>query len=350
LVLHWPDVVPYLLDAGVLGNGARGLRVVDASRRNRVFVVSGSGSTAFVVKQSRTDADPALAREASVLRDLAPRGLGSLVPAVVAYDPARRILVLETEAEARNLREQYARRRFSTALARACGRALARLHRLPADAAGARPAELDPAWPLSWHHPWLEQLSELSAAGIELLRLTQSSPDLCAALDGLRDSRRAETLIHGDARWDNWIALPAAASRARTRIVIADWELAGPGDPCMDLGAVLGDYLLAWLESIPVVDGRDPGRMLSHAQVPLARMRPSLRSFWTAYVEAGGEAMQQRAVRFAAVRLIQAAVEQTQDSSELRARMVLALQFAANLLKRPEEAADRVLGLPRAAT
>jgi aminoglycoside phosphotransferase (APT) family kinase protein len=344
LVLHRLDVVPYLLDAGVLGNGARGLRVVDASRRNHVFVVSGSGSTAYVVKQSRTDEDHALEREASVLRDLAP--LGSLVPAIVAYDRSRQILVLETEAGARNLREQYARRRFSTALARACGRALARLHRLPADAAGTRPAELDPAWPLSWHHPWLEQLSELSAAGIELLRLTQSSPDLCAALDDLRTSRRGETLIHGDARWDNWIALPAGASRARTRIVIADWELAGPGDPCMDLGAVLGDYLLAWLESIPVVDGRDPGRMLSHAQVPLARMRPSLRSFWTAYVEAGGAAPQQRAVRFAAVRLIQAAVEQTQDSSELRARMVLALQFAANLFRRPDAAADRILDLP----
>ena len=345
-MLSEPDVVPYLIETRLIGNGA-GLQVADTSRRNHVFVATGNGSTAFIVKQSRSSDDPAVAREASVLRTLAVvDGLDGLLPRVVAHDASRGILVLETESGGRNLREQFARRRFSVALARACGRALARLHRSPPGAAGARPPGLDPAWPLSWHRPWLETLSELSAAGVELLRMTQSSAALCAALDELRDSCRGETLIHGDVRWDNWIALPAAPSRGRSRIVVADWELAGPGDPCMDVGAVLGEYLLAWLESIPVADGRDPGRLLSHAQVPLDRLRPSLSTFWSAYGEAGGARSRSRAVRFAAVRLIQAAVEQTRDSSELRPRTVIVMQLAANLLERPGEAADRVLGLP----
>jgi aminoglycoside phosphotransferase (APT) family kinase protein len=348
-LLSQPEVATYLLDAGVLGNGSRrdGMRVVDASRRNHVFVATADGSPAYVVKQARSRDDPAVAREASVLGRLTRLdALRGLLPRLVTYDASRGILVLETEPGGRNLRDQFARRRFSTALARASGRALARLHRLPPDAAGARPHGLDPAWPLSWHRPWLETLSDLSAAGVELLRMTQSSAALCAAFDELRESCAATSLIHGDARWDNWIALPASASRGRTRIVVADWELAGPGDPCMDVGAVFGEYLLTWLDSIPVIDGRDPGRLLGHAQVPLDRVQPSLRAFWVAYREAGGVLPRDRAVRFAAVRILQAAVEQTQDSSELRPRTVIALQLAANVLARPGDAADRVLGLP----
>lgn len=345
-MLSQPDVVPYLNDTGVIRNGAKA-RVVDASRRNLVFVVTGSGPRAYVVKQSRAGDDPAVAREAAVLRSLESAGrLDDLLPRLVAHDTARGILVLATEPGGRNLREQFAGRRFSVALARACGRALARLHRVPPGAAGPRPPGLDPAWPLSWHRPWLESLSELSAAGVELLRMTQSSATLCAALDDLRDSSRAVSLIHGDLRWDNWIALPAPPSRGRSRIVVADWELAGPGEPSIDVGAVLGEYLLAWLESIPLADGRDPGRLLAHAQVPLERLRPSLAAFWTAYGEAGGARSRRRAVRFAAVRLLGAAVEQARDSSELRPRTVIVLQLAANLLERPDEAADRVLGLP----
>lgn len=345
-MLGQADVVPYLNDTGVIGNGATA-EVVDASRRNLVFVVTGSGSRAYVVKQARASDDPAVAREASVLRSLeSAGGVDDLIPQLVAHDTARGIIVLATEPGGRNLREQFARRRFSTALARACGRALARLHRLPPGAAGARPPGLDPAWPLSWHRPWLETLSELSAAGVELLRMTQSSGGLCSALDDLRDTSRAESLIHGDVRWDNWIALPAPPSRGRSRIVVADWELAGPGEPAMDVGAVLGEHLLAWLESIPLADGRDPGRLLARALVPLERLRPSLTAFWTAYRAAGGAQSRRRAVRFAAVRLLQAAVEQARDSSELRPRTVIVLQLAANLLERPDDAADRVLRLP----
>ena len=342
-MLSQPDVVPYLDDTGVIRNGAAA-QVVDASRRNLVFVVTGGGPRAYVVKQSRAVDDPAVAREAAVLRSLeAAGGLGDMLPRLVAHDAGRGILVLATEAGGRNLREQFARRRFSLALARACGRALARLHRLPPGPAGPRPPGLDPAWPLSWHRPWLESLSELSAAGVALLRMTQSSAAMCAALDDLRESWSADSLIHGDARWDNWIALPAPPSRGRSRIVVADWELAGPGEPAQDVGAVLGEYLLAWLESIPLADGREPGRLLAHAQVPLERLRPSLAAFWTAY---GGSPSRRRAVGFAAVRLIQAAVEQARDSSELRPRTVIVLQLAANLLERPDEAAVRVLGLP----
>jgi aminoglycoside phosphotransferase (APT) family kinase protein len=240
--------------------------------------------------------------------------------------------------------------RFSTVLARASGRALASLHRMPPAAVGARPGGLDPAWHLSWHRPWLRQFFELSFAGIELLRLVQGSDELCGVLDDLRGSWRAETLIHGDVRWDNWVAPPATASGRRTRVILLDWEVAGPGDPCLDIGAFLAEYLSAWVHSIPIVDSCDPGRMLRHARRPLDRMQPAIQAFWTAYCRtsnqhAHGTALA-RAVQFAAARLLQAAVEESAADSELRAHTVAALQLAVNIVQRPGDAAARLLGLP----
>jgi aminoglycoside phosphotransferase (APT) family kinase protein len=356
-LLSQSDVVHYLVDTGVITSSAVGggrPRVVDASRRNKVFMVTGEQSAAYVVKQPRISDDPAIAREAAVLRALrsldTPAGLRRLLPAVVAYDARQQVLVLATQTDARDLREHYARGRFSTALARASGRALALLHGLPPDVVGPRPAGLDPASLLSWHRPWLEHLFELSAAGVELLRLAQGSTALCEALDDLRDSWRPVSLVHGDVRWDNWIAVRTPGSRRRTRVVIADWELAGGGDPCLDVGSFLGEYLLAWLASIPVIDIGDPGRLLPHARYPMQRIQPSLRAFWIAYLMTTREHAEacrlRRAVRFAAVRLLQAAVEQARDTSELRAHTILTLQLAVNLLRRPTDAAERVLALP----
>jgi aminoglycoside phosphotransferase (APT) family kinase protein len=356
-VLSRSEVVWYLVDRGLIEQSSLvhgRLQVADASRRNLVFVLTGEQSPAYVVKQPRSRDDLGVERELAVLRAFgsvdAPGGLGRVLPVVVAYDARRQILVMKTEAGARDLREHYARGRFSIALARACGRALGLLHRLPPDAVGARPPGMNPAWPLSWHRPRVENLFELSAAGVRLLGLVQASKGLCEALDDLRESWRAKSVIHGDLRWENCIALPAPQSRGRARVVMVDWELAGPGDPCLDVGAVFAEYLASWVGSIPIVDSRDPGGTMRHAERPLSRMQPAIRQFWAAYLMACGEYPADgtllRAVRLAAARLLQAAVEQAEVEPELRAHTVCALQLGVNIVERPGEAAARLLGLP----
>jgi hypothetical protein len=52
-----------------------------------------------------------------------------------------------------------------------------------------------------------------------------------------------------------------------------------------------------------------------------------------------------RAVRFAAVRLLAAAFEESQRHTELQARANDALHLARNILRRPDEAAAHLLGL-----
>src|SRR5204863_8639508 len=189
------------------------------------------------------------------------------------------------------------------------------------------PAALDglapiphPSWAAPMHRPNLDTLRNLSAAAVELTRIVQRSDDLCAALDALLSDRPPASVIHGDVRWANCVALHGG-SRRWTRLQLIDWELCGAGDPAFDVGAFLGEYLRAWLQSIPIEDPRDPARLLAHARLPLRRMRPALQAFWTAYVlhrqraaELG--ALLQRSMRFAALRLLGAALEEAQAADE----------------------------------
>ena len=94
-------------------------------------------------------------------------------------------------------------------------------------------------------------------------------------------------MIHGDVRWGNCLALRGASSRW-TRLQLIDWELCGAGDPAFDVGAFLGEYLGAWLRSIPIANPRDAGRLRAHARLPLRRMRPALGAFWDAYARQSG--------------------------------------------------------------
>jgi aminoglycoside phosphotransferase (APT) family kinase protein len=159
-------------------------------------------------------------------------------------------------------------------------------------------------------------------------------------------------MIHGDARWENLIAVPGAGAGRSTRIKLVDWESGGTGDPAWDVGTVVGDYLSAWLLSIPVTASSPPEQLLELARLPLSSMQPSIHAFWTAYARAmelhGSSAVDAlvRAVRYAAARLVHTALEQTQSSSRLTGNVVLLLQLSHNILQRPEEATARLLGLP----
>lgn len=191
----------------------------------------------------------------------------------------------------------------------------------------------------------------MSAAAVELTAIIQSSDRLCAAMDALVESRSSESAIHGDVRWDNCLAMRQPQSDRWARLQLIDWEVAAAGDPGLDIGAFFGEYLRAWLKSIPITDARDPGRLLAHTALPLRRMRPALRAFWEVYVRhrccSGSEltGTLHRATRFAAAGLLTAALEEAQMLSELPASVLFLVPLSQNILARPDEASAHLLGL-----
>jgi aminoglycoside phosphotransferase (APT) family kinase protein len=357
-VLRAADVAGYLLERKLLSPRAvvdGGLRVVDTSRLNRVFVVTAEGERCFVLKVASRAGRTGVAREAAILGRLrlidGSGELAKFLPAVVAYDSAEGVLILESSPNARDVRRHHARGRFSCALAREAGRALALLHAIP-------PAALNgfqnPADANSWmriHEPDLESIHTMSAAAEELTRIIQGIDGLCTALDELVASWQEDSVVHGDIRWDNLLALRGGDSKRWTGLQLIDWELCGAGDPAVDIGAFFGEYLRAWLQSIPITDPQDPGRLIAHAGLPLRRMRPALRAFWDAYTQySPGTATAlsrslRRGVRFAALRLLTAALEEAQTLDEPRARVLYLVPLSHNILRRPDEASADLLGL-----
>jgi hypothetical protein len=137
----------------------------------------------------------------------------------------------------------------------------------------------------------------------------------------------------------------------KTGVRIVDWELAGAGDPAVDIGAFLCNYVSLWLASVPVSADDPSEELVASAQVPLDRMQPAIKSFWESYTgaigadgAASGELLL-RSVRHAGARLVQNAFEHLRRSLDLDVTALRLLQLAENILYRPEETVVHVLGL-----
>jgi aminoglycoside phosphotransferase (APT) family kinase protein len=355
-MLDIADVVPYLLEHDLVAARAvvdGSLRIVDRSGRNHVFVVTADGERGLVVKQAG-DGDPGRTRhEAAVLERLraADRRFTTRLPAPVLYDAAAGILVLEAARDPHDLRRRHARGRYSREIAAQAGRTLGLLHATPPAVLGERagPGGIRPG--LRMHRPSMRDAVELTSAAIELVGAIQRSGELCTALDALHASPREGAVIHGDVRWDNVLTAGASnrTSARRGRVLLVDWEGACTGDPSQDVGAFFGEYLYDWIRSIPIVDPDDPGRLIARAGRPLARMRPAIGAFWHAYRgHDGGERdglLLRRAARFAAVRVLAAAYEESLTRDVLSGSAHFALQLSTNVLRRPDRAIAHLLGL-----
>ncbi len=347
-MLGQEEVAGYLLRRGLLtAEAVVGGEVVvrEISSRNRNFAVEVDGGPSYLVKQGRSAEGAAtVAREAAVLEELVTRGdeLQIHLPGLVGYDPAEGLLVLELLREAEDLRTRQARlEAFPAALGEQLGSALGTLHREMRE----KYPEAPTPWVLSIHRPDSSVFRDASAANLELIAIVQNDEGLGEKLDELRHDWRVETLIHQDAKWENCLVTED------DRLYLIDWELAVAGDPHWDLGTALGQYLSAWLFSIPVVGGEPPERLPTLARSPLDAMKPALRTCCEAYARAAdgrsvlGDEPLQRTVAYAGARLIQSAFEASQFDQRLNSAAILHLQLGSNLMRRPAAAAEQLLGL-----
>jgi aminoglycoside phosphotransferase (APT) family kinase protein len=349
-MLDQSDIAHYLLSLGLVKPRRavdEHLTIVDASRRNRVHVATARDGPTYVVKQAGPRSAATLINEAAVLRVLGvvPE-LAGHVPTVVHHEPDAGRLVLSTPAGARDWSDHHGRGRYPRIPARTLGRTLAQLHRVPVDAVEPMSPTHDCTWGLSLSEPAHALLLDMSAGAQDVVARVQASDTVCRWLEDLRRDRADDAIVHGDLRWDNCLALAATGAARRTRVLLIDWELAGPGTAAFDIGTVLAEYLRAWVWSIPIVDARNPGRLVAHAGRPLWRMRPALQSFWAAYRSARPEGPALRpVVQLAAVRVLQIAVERAERLTRAPAHVVTLLQLADSMLRAPEDAALKLLGL-----
>jgi thiamine kinase-like enzyme len=358
------EIVPYLLNRGFIKaeqvvDGE--LAVVDVSRRNCNFQVASQDGPSYLIKQGiGPEGLATVAHEASVYRYLqskpSNRVLNSCLPVYHNYDENHGVLILQLVSNAESLCEYHARRhRFPVGLAAQLGTVLAKLH----SSAHGQNKEDDqnrhpspPPWILLIHRPPLSALREISGANLELIRIVQSSTELCQNLDELRLSWRTNAFIHQDLKGDNIVVFAKPGSRARMGVKIVDWECARYGDPCWDVGSLLSDYLCSWLFSIPNSGDDPPERSMQFARYPLEKIQPAMLAFWKSYRRAMqlDFAISQRwlirAVRYAAARMLQTAFENLQHATRVTSSILHLMQVSSNILEQPREASIHVFGIP----
>ena len=354
------EVVPYLQARGYLttsGVALDGITIEDASRRNTNLKVLRPRGMSYFLKQARnTDGIVHLAHEASIYQilraDVRRDSLGRCLPQFLGYDPNKHILVLEFVRKSHNLREHYAlKRRFPVALGAAVAHALAGLHRLPIKDDLVPRSSHGPPWIFSLHRPGLRHWRGLSSASLKVVEIIQGHSEYCRLLNNVQQDWRNVAFIHFDAKWDNCIVLEPSAPEYTRGLRIIDWELAGLGDACWDVGSVLADYLSLWRSSVLLLDDGASEHPSIDVQCRLERMQPAMRAFWRTYVRcmqhepAVANDLLVRAARFAAVRLLQIAVERAQILPEITSSIVGNVQLSLNILQRPIEAIVHLFGI-----
>ena len=355
------ELVRYLLDSGLLTSSAvvdGRLRVRNASRRHQSFLVETRNGPSFFIKHG-VDAEhcAALAREYAIYNYLSERAaalVANSLPHLRIYDDDRHLLILDLVPNAESLRDYHTRRgKFPKQVAAQLGVSLGMLHQLTLvdGTAEAERFRHGAPWILSVHRPHVAMLRDFSGATLQLIRFVQRIGELGERLEAMAEQWRQECLIHSDIKWDNGII-----SKGRSaRLVLVDWEVASLGDPAWDIGSIFMDYLCFWVMSIPVTGEVPPEQFADLARYGIADMQPALREFWYAYVRvrkfgaAQSAETLSRAVGLAAARLLQIAFEQAQTASRLTSNLVLCLQLALNMLRRPETAAADLLGILPAA-
>jgi serine/threonine protein kinase len=350
-----PETLPsYLIERHLLSPRLvvqSDLKITDYSSRNRNFLVTSRRGPNFFLKQGvRVDAISTLSREALFYQRLGSRsgGLSQFLPGFVCYDQDRAVLILEAPRDVETLASYHAREnRFGRSLGVPIGTALGRLHRVDS------PTELGSGGNASLRAPWIQSIRpdrlptyDVSPANDQILKIVHGNAELISQFQSLFEEPITTTLVHNDLKSANLLI-----SRRSTRARIVDWELAGIGDPCWDVGSVFADVVSWWLATAPISGKTDPSHVPGLARYPLTRNGAFLRSFWEAYVRArviSAELATQtlvRSVRCAAARLVQTAFESSQFQIKITACSVCLLQLSANIFRRPHEASIQLLGL-----
>ena len=350
------DLVHYLLERGLLSatNVVDGVRVVPTIRRNNNFSVTCRSGPSYFVKSllpGAAQAPETLRQEATLYslaaseEALAP--LRALMPRFDLYDPQRTLLVFEHLGDAKTLAELHAELGGATEwVAERTGRALAAIHR----AGAAALPRLDPhsfrrqpPWALSLH----QITPSFGQSGMQLQTLLLTYPEYAQALDAMRAGWHANTVIHGDMKFDNVLMI---GSGDDWTLKIIDWELADLGEDLWDVAGILQNYL--YWSAISTQSGHGGWTVT----MPFDRLQPSMNALWNAYCDELGTPEIDRTPRlercslYAAARLLQSVMEMLVVSPVMSSHVALLLQTSLNILRNPQLMARQIMNTAEEAT
>ncbi|MFN6466259.1 MAG: aminoglycoside phosphotransferase family protein [Nostoc sp. DedVER02] len=133
-------------------------------------------------------------------------------------------------------------------------------------------------------------------------------------------------------------------------IKLINWENWSWGDPAFDLGTVISNYLLIWLNSLIVHPVIELQKSLQMATIPLEVLHPSIVALTQAYLSSFPildyyPNFMARVIQFVGLGLLYEIVEISQWQKNFNDRGLCILQVAKSLLCRPEQSFNAVFGM-----
>jgi Phosphotransferase enzyme family len=343
------------------------LMLVGGSSNHRNTRVMRRHSPGFFIKQIQRWEEPSiatLAREAKCYQlghnDADFAALTPFLPKYYDFDAGRHTLVIELLSEGESLAQNVMRTgTYPVDIMTRLGKAMASFHTAAGRTlknAGGEALALTPPWVLTIHRQ-AGQNTNFNNYSRELLIFFQSSADVHAALDALQNGWRTSGFIHGDLKWDNFIITP---ENDGFDLKIIDWELAGFGDPCWDVGSIFQSLINFPLVTMAALTEQLPATLPGLMRYSTADTAGAIRDFWVAYVtearldeSAAGECIT-RSIQYVAARMMQTAFEMTQVlngtpdkyyADILRAKAYCLAQVSIDIFQNPASSLGALFGV-----
>lgn len=191
--------------------------------------------------------------------------------------------------------------------------------------------------------------------GLEFYRLYQRFPSLNQAVLELFATIEPSCLIHNDLTLDNFIVdasvTPNSIEIKPEQVKIIDWERSKWGDPAVDLGMVVAEYVGGiWLGNLVVDRHLDLNTTLSLATYPLETLVPSLQAFLQGYLAQFPKIIRDRpnfirqVVQFAGIGILNRLSYYVEHHYYFQNNSICKLQVAKNLLCSPQASISTVFG------
>ncbi|MEV0599867.1 aminoglycoside phosphotransferase family protein [Streptomyces sp. NPDC050315] len=234
------------------------VQVQTFTARNSVVMLHFEDGTALVLKQ----VDPATAKavgtatgnEEAMLRLISESGVPhfarSAVPRFIATDPETKTIIMEGKTGFTSMREATRRSPdIPVRVLAALASVTAGIHTAPVDQiiTDARYSPQIIAFPFA-SFARLTPGELASGPGMDYSDYAAAMQSVDESVARLRDGWGPKSLVHFDLRDDN--ILVKGADCQHPQVALIDWELAGFGDPMLDVGTIVGQLLIQWLHTL----------------------------------------------------------------------------------------------------
>lgn len=365
MLLTEHNIFYYLLDKGMINSTPvlEGEFTVHRSdSRNNNFIINREfGHHTFFIKQVKaldTEKIETMRVEATAYwlanTDLQYKALKEFLPKYFYYDSMNHILVVEQVKDSMSVYDYYLQvEEFNTALPQQIADILASFHKTVNPAASQQNAGFQY---FRKQTPWVFTIAGNPAANFagtaqsadqQIMQMILKNNEFVQLMAQASNEWQATSLIHNDAKFNNFLIGYEPDKKTIRQIKLIDWELADIGDPLWDVASVIQNYLTLWLTT----DQPEQGHHSNMKKITLQQVQPCIYQFWQRYLQqmnwpaSHNHAALAKVARFCALKLIHTAFETTPYTKTLHPLTVRMLQMSLNILRSPAEAATKLLGI-----